>query len=89
MAKRLEFKNEAKAKMQKGVTLLSNVVKATMGPCGRSVLIVRKNRALHTTKDGATVAEAVKLEESFANMGASIVKEAAFKMRQKRGDGTT
>ena len=89
MAKQLIFSNEARDKILEGVRKLEKAVRATMGPKGRNVLIDKKYGAPTVTKDGVTVAKEVELEDSFENMGAQLVKEAATKTNDIAGDGTT
>lgn len=89
MAKIVEFKKDAKKKIQEGVTTLAKAVKVTMGPKGRNVIISERGRSPHCTKDGVTVAKAVVLKDPFANMGATLLKDAAQRTAHKAGDGTT
>src|SRR4051812_3957369 len=89
MAKQLFFEVEARNKMKKGVDILSNAVKVTLGPKGRNVVIEKKFGAPGVTKDGVTVAKEIELEDSIENMGAQMVKEVASKTADIAGDGTT
>ncbi|MBN2010289.1 chaperonin GroEL [candidate division KSB1 bacterium] len=89
MAKIIEFDVEARAKLKKGVDMLSNAVKVTLGPKGRNVVIDKKFGAPTVTKDGVTVAKEIELEDPFENMGAQMVKEVASKTSDVAGDGTT
>jgi len=89
MAKQLIFGQEAQASLIKGVDVLANAVKATLGPRGRNVLISRSYGAPNVTKDGVTVAKEVELPEAFENMGARMIREAASKTHDTAGDGTT
>lgn len=89
MAKQLIFGEDARQKVFKGVTKLSQAVRATMGPKGRNVVVERKFGGPMVTKDGVSVAKEVELEDAFENMGASLVKEAATKTNDAAGDGTT
>ncbi len=89
MAKLIEFDVEARAKLKKGVDILSNTVKVTLGPKGRNVVIDKKFGAPTVTKDGVTVAKEIELEDPFENMGAQMVKEVASKTSDVAGDGTT
>ena len=89
MAKQLQFGNEARKKIFKGVTKLAEAVRATMGPKGRNVVIEKKFGGPTVTKDGVTVAKEIELEDPFENMGAQLVKEAATKTNDAAGDGTT
>ena len=75
--------------MKEGVDALCNAVKVTLGPKGRNVIIDKKFGAPHVTKDGVTVAKEVELEDTFANMGAQMVREVASKTNDDAGDGTT
>jgi len=89
MAKIIKFDSEARASMVKGVDILSNVVKVTLGPKGRNVVIDKSYGAPRSTKDGVTVAKEIDLEDKFENMGAQMVKEVASKTNDEAGDGTT
>ena len=89
MAKIIKFDSEARAAMIKGVDILTNTVKVTLGPKGRNVVIDKSYGAPRTTKDGVTVAKEIDLEDKFENMGAQMVKEVASKTNDEAGDGTT
>ncbi len=89
MAKQLFFDIEARNKMKKGVDILANAVKVTLGPKGRNVVIEKKFGAPTITKDGVTVAKEIELEDLIENMGAQMVKEVASKTADIAGDGTT
>ena len=89
MAKEIKYNVEARELLKEGVDALSNAVKVTLGPKGRNVIIDKKFGAPQVTKDGVTVAKEVELEDSFANMGAQMVKEVASKTNDDAGDGTT
>jgi chaperonin GroEL len=89
MAKQLFFDIEARNKMKKGVDVLANAVKVTLGPKGRNVVIEKKFGAPSVTKDGVTVAKEIELEDAIENMGAQMVKEVASKTADIAGDGTT
>ena len=89
MAKQLFFDIEARNKMKKGVDILANAVKVTLGPKGRNVVIEKKFGAPQITKDGVTVAKEIELEDLIENMGAQMVKEVASKTADIAGDGTT
>src|SRR6476619_2909687 len=89
MAKQLFFDIEARNKMKKGVDVLSNAVKVTLGPKGRNVVLEKKFGAPGITKDGVTVAKEIELEDPIENMGAQMVKEVASKTADIAGDGTT
>ena len=85
----VKFETEARNAMLKGVDLLANAVKVTLGPKGRNVVIDKSFGAPRITKDGVTVAKEVELEDKFENMGAQMVKEVASKTNDEAGDGTT
>ncbi len=89
MPKILEFEADARNKLKKGVTLLTDAVRVTLGPKGRNVAIDKKFGAPTVTKDGVTVAKEIELEDPFENMGAQMVKEVASKTSDVAGDGTT
>lgn len=89
MAKQLFFDIEARNKMKKGVDILANAVKVTLGPKGRNVVLEKKFGAPAITKDGVTVAKEIELEDPIENMGAQMVKEVASKTADIAGDGTT
>lgn len=89
MAKQLMFDQEARAAILKGVNVLTDAVKATLGPKGRNVMIDKKFGAPTITKDGVTVAKEVELKDPYENMGAQLVREVASKTSDVAGDGTT
>jgi chaperonin GroEL len=89
MSKQLHFNVEARNKMKKGVDILANAVKVTLGPKGRNVVLEKKYGAPSITKDGVTVAKEIELEDPIENMGAQMVKEVASKTADIAGDGTT
>jgi len=89
MAKIVKFDSEARALMIKGVDILANTVKVTLGPKGLNVVIDKSYGAPRSTKDGVTVAKEIDLEDKFENMGAQMVKEVASKTNDEAGDGTT
>ena len=89
MSKQLFFEIEARNKMKRGVDILANAVKVTLGPKGRNVVLEKKFGAPSITKDGVTVAKEIELEDSIENMGAQMVKEVASKTADIAGDGTT
>ena len=89
MAKQLFFDVEARNKMKRGVDILSNAVKVTLGPKGRNVVLEKKFGAPGITKDGVTVAKEIELEDPIENMGAQMLKEVASKTADIAGDGTT
>ncbi len=89
MAKQIFFDIEARNKMKKGVDILADAVKVTLGPKGRNVVIEKKFGAPAVTKDGVTVAKEIELEDAVENMGAQMVREVASKTADQAGDGTT
>jgi len=89
MAKQIFFDIEARNRMKKGVDILANAVRVTLGPKGRNVVLEKKFGAPGITKDGVTVAKEIELEDSIENMGAQMVKEVASKTADIAGDGTT
>jgi len=89
MAKQLFFDIEARNRMKRGVDILANAVKVTLGPKGRNVVLEKKFGAPAITKDGVTVAKEIELEDPIENMGAQMVKEVASKTADLAGDGTT
>src|SRR5271156_5026054 len=88
-AKEVRFSADARQKMLKGVDILANAVKVTLGPKGRNVVISKSYGAPRITKDGVTVAKEIDLEDNFENMGAQMVREVASKSNDLAGDGTT
>ncbi|RQO31308.1 chaperonin GroEL [Taibaiella sp. KBW10] len=89
MAKQIFFDIEARNKMKKGVDILADAVKVTLGPKGRNVVIEKKFGAPAITKDGVSVAKEIELEDAVENMGAQMVREVASKTADIAGDGTT
>jgi len=89
MSKQLFFNLDARSKMKKGVDILANAVKVTLGPKGRNVVLEKKFGSPAVTKDGVTVAKEIELEDPIENMGAQMVKEVASKTADVAGDGTT
>ncbi|MFN2438601.1 MAG: chaperonin GroEL [Chitinophagaceae bacterium] len=89
MAKQLFFETDARNKMKKGVDVLANAVKVTLGPKGRNVVLEKKFGSPSITKDGVTVAKEIELEDAIENMGAQMLKEVASKTSDIAGDGTT
>jgi chaperonin GroEL len=89
MAKELKFEQEARNSILRGVNILADVVKVTLGPKGRNVILEKSFGAPTVTKDGVTVAKEIELEDKFENMGAQMVKEVASKTSDTAGDGTT
>ncbi len=88
-AKDVRFGTDARERMMRGVDVLANAVKVTLGPKGRNVIIEKSFGAPRTTKDGVTVAKEIELEDKFENMGAQMVREVASKTNDAAGDGTT
>ena len=89
MSKELRFSNQARESIARGVNVLADAVKVTLGPKGRNVAIEKSFGAPLITKDGVTVAKEVELKNKFENMGAQMVKEVASKTNEEAGDGTT
>ena len=89
MAKNIDYKAVAREGMQRGVNILADAVKVTLGPKGRNVMLEKTWGAPQVTKDGVTVAEKIDLEDKLENMGAQMVKEVASKTNEIAGDGTT
>lgn len=88
-AKEVRFSEDARARMLKGVNVLANAVKVTLGPKGRNVVLEKSFGAPTITKDGVSVAKEIELSDKFENMGAQMVKEVASKTSDVAGDGTT
>jgi len=88
-AKDVKFSTEARDKMVRGVNILANAVKVTLGPKGRNVVIDKSYGAPRITKDGVTVAKEIELDDKFENMGAQMVRAVASKTNDNAGDGTT
>jgi chaperonin GroEL len=88
-AKDIRFSGDARERMLRGVEILTNAVRVTLGPKGRNVIIDKSFGAPRTTKDGVTVAKEIELEDKFENMGAQMVREVASKTNDLAGDGTT
>src|SRR5437868_5705745 len=88
-AKEVKFSVEAREKMLRGVDILANAVKVTLGPKGRNVVLDKSFGAPRITKDGVTVAKDIELEDKFENMGAQMVREVASRTSDTAGDGTT
>ncbi len=88
-AKEIRFSEDARARMLRGVNVLANAVKATLGPKGRNVVLEKSFGAPTITKDGVSVAKEIELADKFENMGAQMVKEVASKTSDVAGDGTT
>ncbi len=88
-AKDVRFSDDARARMLKGVNILANAVKATLGPKGRNAVLEKSFGAPTVTKDGVSVAKEIELKDKFENMGAQMVKEVASNTSDEAGDGTT
>ncbi len=88
-AKDVKFSTDAREKLLRGVDILANAVKVTLGPKGRNVVIEKSFGAPRITKDGVTVAKEIELEDKFENLGAQLVREVASKTNDLAGDGTT
>src|SRR5918999_6164730 len=88
-AKQLKFNTDARNRLLKGVDLLADAVRVTLGPKGRNVILDKSFGAPRITKDGVTVAKEIELSDKFENMGAQMVREVASKTNDLAGDGTT
>ncbi|MFN3869689.1 MAG: TCP-1/cpn60 chaperonin family protein, partial [Hyphomicrobiaceae bacterium] len=88
-AKEVKFSHDARERMLRGVDILADAVKVTLGPKGRNVVIAKSFGAPRMTKDGVSVAKEIELEDKFENMGAQMVREVASKTADLAGDGTT
>src|SRR5258708_30001965 len=88
-AKDVKFGSDAREKLLRGVEILNDAVRITLGPKGRNVVIEKSFGAPRTTKDGVTVAKEIELGDKFENMGAQMVREVAQKTNDAAGDGTT
>src|SRR5213592_1072757 len=88
-SKDVKFGVDARDKMLRGVDILANAVRVTLGPKGRNVVLDKSYGAPRITKDGVTVAKEIELEDKFENMGAQMLKEVASKTSDEAGDGTT
>src|SRR6201991_4429827 len=88
-AKEVRFSDDARARMLRGVNILANAVKATLGPKGRNAVLEKSYGAPTITKDGGSVAKVSELKVKFENMGAQMVKEVASTTSEEAGDGTT
>ena len=89
MAKLIKFNEEARKKLEKGVDILANAVKITLGPKGRNVILEKAYGSPLITNDGVSIAREIELEDPFENMGAKLIKEVATKANDVAGDGTT
>jgi len=88
-AKEIRYDQKAREAMLKGVNILADAVKVTLGPKGRNVILEKSFGSPTVTKDGVTVAKEIELEDKFENMGAQMVREVASKTSDVAGDGTT
>src|ERR1700756_4987721 len=88
-AKEVKFSTDARTRMLRGVEILADAVKVTLGPKGRNVVIDKSFGAPRITKDGVTVAKEIELGDKFENMGAQMLREVAQKTNDQAGDGTT
>src|SRR5262247_509902 len=88
-AKEVKFSVEARDKMLRGIDILANAVRVTLGPKGRNVVLDKSFGAPRISKDGVTVAKEIELDDKFENMGAQMVREVASKTSDQAGDGTT
>src|SRR5437763_6799182 len=88
-AKDVKFSSDARERMLRGVEILANAVRVTLGPKGRNVVLDKSFGAPRMTKDGVTVAKEMELEDKFENIGAQMVREVAAKTSDQAGDGTT
>src|ERR1041385_5888259 len=88
-AKEIKFNGDARDRMLRGIDVLANAVKVTLGPKGRNVVLEKSYGAPRITKDGVTVAKEIELGDRFENMGAQMVKEVATRTSDQAGDGTT
>src|SRR5258708_5755320 len=88
-AKEVRFSTDARERMLRGVDILANAVRVTLGPKGRNVVLDKSYGAPRISKDGVTVAKEIELADKFENMGAQMVKEVASKTGELAGDGTT
>src|SRR5690348_12799555 len=88
-AKEVKFHGDARERLLRGVDILANAVKVTLGPKGRNVVLDKSFGAPRITKDGVTVAKEIELGDKFENMGAQMIREVASKTNDLAGDGTT
>jgi chaperonin GroEL len=88
-AKDIRFSTDARDRILRGVEILNNAVKITLGPKGRNVVIEKSYGAPRISKDGVTVAKEIELSDKFENLGAQLVREVASKQHDAAGDGTT
>ncbi|MGH6962571.1 MAG: TCP-1/cpn60 chaperonin family protein, partial [Dongiaceae bacterium] len=88
-AKEVRYSEDARARMLRGIDILADAVRVTLGPKGRCVVLDKSFGAPRITKDGVTVAKEIELPDKFENMGAQMVREVATKTSDQAGDGTT
>lgn len=88
-AKHIQFNQEARNSLLRGINILGNAVKATLGPCGRHVVVSKKDRLPYVTKDGVSVAKETELEDEIEDTGARLARNVASKVNEEVGDGTT
>jgi chaperonin GroEL len=88
-AKEVRFSGDARERMLRGIDILANAVRVTLGPKGRNVVLDKSFGAPRITKDGVTVAKEIELADKFENMGAQMVREVASRTSDQAGDGTT
>ena len=88
-AKEIRFHTDARERMLRGIDILANAVRVTLGPKGRNVVLDKSFGAPRISKDGVTVAKEIELADKFENMGAQMVREVASKTSDAAGDGTT
>src|SRR5450631_3484770 len=88
-AKDVKFSTDARDRMLRGIDILANTVKVTLGPKGRNVVLEKSYGAPRITKDGVTVAKEIELKDKFENMGAQMLEEVASQTSDVAGDGTT
>src|SRR6266498_895261 len=88
-AKEVRFSGDARQRMLRGVDILADAVKVTLGPKGRNVVLDKSFGAPRSTKDGVTVAKEIELADKFENLGAQLIREVASKTNDKAGDATT
>src|SRR5246127_4513629 len=88
-AKEVKFSTDARTRMLRGVEILADAVKVTLGPKGRNVILDKSFGAPRITKDGVTIAKEIELDDKFENMGAQMLREVASKTNDTAGDGTT
>ncbi|HSW32681.1 MAG TPA: TCP-1/cpn60 chaperonin family protein, partial [Steroidobacteraceae bacterium] len=88
-AKDVRFSDDARSRMLRGVNILANAVKVTLGPKGRNAVLEKSFGAPTVTKDGVSVAKEIELKDKFENMGAQMLREVAARTSEKAGDGTT